>query len=344
MAQRRNGHCGRDESFGCAFSNITAASGGSFDLVVSNSYGVATSKVATVTVDQITQVGTSNLVFDSNTLGAQHDGVNLGATWEASDTDGTTTRTGVMSFGVGSTNGISVADASAFDGPTGTYTFWMRASVNNNRERWRHNFCPALPPPPAMISLSTRGAGAPGNLNVQTPKGELAFGSTAAVGDNKWHFVALSFDQSDSGGATLYIDGAVDTTNGNLAAWSWPSCQALQIGFTTDLTFQNYTGLLDDVRYYNDELSSARVSALFHGGVDDNDLQMELEFANPPGNGYILNWNEGTARLQSAPSLKGPWLDVQGATSPYTIVPSQAQQFFRYRHTAQSLISNPYLM
>jgi hypothetical protein len=326
-----------------AFSNITAASGGSFDLVVSNAYGVATSKVATVTIDQIAQVGTSNLVFDSSTNGTQHDGVNLGATWEASDSDGTTTRAGVMSFGVGSTNGISVADSSALDGQTGTYTFWMRAAVNNNVGTGATILC-RPDPGTGNDFIIYEGSGAPGNLYVQGPKSAFTIGSTAVVGDNKWHFVAVSFDQSASGGATLYIDGAVDSTNANAIAWTWTTGQPLQIGYTTDLTYQNYTGLLDDVRYYNDLLSSAQISTLFNGGADDNDLQMELDFANPPGDGYILNWNEGTAVLQSAPNLQGPWLDVQAATSPYTIVPSQAQQFFRYRHTAQTLVSNPFLM
>ncbi len=134
----------------------------------------------------------------------------------------------------------------------------------------------------------------------------------AAVGDNKWHFVALSFDQSDSGGATLYIDGAVDTTNGYTAAWNWPSGQALQIGLITDeVTYQNYTGLLDDVRYYNSVLSADRISTLFHGVADDNGMVMELDFANPPANGFILNWNESSAQLQSAPRIEGPWLTFQ---------------------------------
>ncbi len=325
------------------FSNITAASGGTFDLVVGNTYGSATSKVVTVTVDQIAQSGTSNVVYDSNPSGSQHDGVNLGATWEASDTDGTTTRTGLMSFGTGSTNGISVADASAFDGPTGTVTFWMRTAANNSVSAGATIFCR---PDPGNGSdfIIYQGSGSPGNLNVQGPGTSVAFGSVGAVGDNKWHFVAVSFDQSASGGVTLYVDGAVDSTNANANAWSWTTGQPLQIGYTTDLTFQNYTGLLDDVRYYNTVLSADRVSALFHNVTDENDLSMWLDFANPPENGYILNWSEPSSELQSAPTLLGPWLDVEGAVSPYTIVPSQAQQFFRYRHTPQHAVSNPYLM
>ncbi len=132
-----------------------------------------------VSVDQITQVGTSNLVFDSSPNGAQHDGVNLGATWEASDSDGTTTRTGVMSFGVGSTNGIVVDDSSAFDGSTGTYTFWMRAAANTTASVG----ATILARPSSTAGndfIIYQGPGSPGNLNVQSPKGELAFGSTGS--------------------------------------------------------------------------------------------------------------------------------------------------------------------
>ena len=58
---------------------VTLGVGGAYDLVASNAYGMATSKVSTVTVDQLTQVAASNIVFDSNPFSVQHNGVNMGA-------------------------------------------------------------------------------------------------------------------------------------------------------------------------------------------------------------------------------------------------------------------------
>jgi hypothetical protein len=44
-------------------------------------------------------------------------------------------------------------------------------------------------------------------------------------------------------------------------------------------------------------------------------------------NALVLMWTTGT--LQSAPAAAGPYTDVSGATSPYTVAPSGDQQFFR---------------
>jgi hypothetical protein len=48
-------------------------------------------------------------------------------------------------------------------------------------------------------------------------------------------------------------------------------------------------------------------------------------------NGSItLTWTGG-GTLQSSASIKGPWTDVAGATSPLTLTPDQASQFARVR-------------
>jgi len=336
-----------------SYTNIisTLASGGNYDLVVTNLYGAATSKVATVTVDKITQGSiSSNVVYDSNPDNAQHDGVNMGATWEASSSDGTVTRTGVMSFVATNATGITVADNSAFDGPTGTITLWLRSpgtdsSAPGNQE--------------APLICRTNGGIGDDFLFSQNDTGTLSFEASATVNqfnskgnvsDNKWHFVALTFDQSTNGGAALYIDGALDTTNSNAgASWSWPAGQPIEIGYTSDLYWRDYNGLLDGVRYYNAILSPSQISAIYSSGngdgsVDPTALQLEFDFTAPPAGGILLNWQESTAVLQSAPTVAGPWTDVTGATSPYTIVPAANQQFFRYRYVPQSQVSNPYLM
>jgi hypothetical protein len=43
-----------------------------------------------------------------------------------------------------------------------------------------------------------------------------------------------------------------------------------------------------------------------------------------------ITWLPGTA-LQSATNVAGPWADVPGATSPYTIVPTGTQGYYRIR-------------
>jgi hypothetical protein len=331
-------------------SNVNSlALAGNYTLVVTNLYGAATTQVSTVTVDQITQGPASGVVYDSNPANPQHDGANMGATWQASSSDGTVTRTGVMDFVAEETNGITVLDNTNFDGPTGTITFWMRSSgtdQNANGYFEASLFCRTTGQPNQEVLLM-QDDGSPGNLNFIAPNSINNLTSVGGVSDDKWHFVALTFDQSDSGGAAWFIDGVFDSTNANSGSWSWPAGHPpLEIGYTSDPAWRDYNGLLDDVRYYGTILTSSQIAAIHSSGAlaDTADLQLQLNFTAAPGQGITLSWQEATAVLQSAPAVNGPWTDVTGVASPYTIVPAATQQFFRYRYAPQSLVSNPYLM
>ena len=278
--------------------------------------------------------------------------MNLGATWEASSSDGTRTRAGVMSFVATNANGISVPDSTVFDAPTGTVTFWMRSAGTDtsttNGAVGAALFCRPLDSSSNEVVL-VQEDGAPGTLLCQAGSGIIGyntFTSTAGVSDDKWHFVALTLDQSSNGAVALYIDGALNASNPNPGAWSWPTGQPLEIGYSTDLAWRDYNGSLNDVRYYSAVLTASQIASIYNTGalVDTTDLQFQFQFIAAPGTGIMLNWKETPAVLQSAPSLEGPWTDLPGVTSPYVVVPAAPQQYFRYRYVPQSLVSNPYLM
>jgi hypothetical protein len=332
-----------------AISNVNSvALGGNYDLVVTNLYGTATSRVSTVTVDRITQTPSNGIaIHDSNPSNPQHDGVNMGSTWLASSSDGTITRTGVEDFVAADTNGISVQDNAAFDGPTGTITLWMRSAgtdqSNPDQSFGASLFCRATGTSTDDFMLIQSDGG---SLYFLAPEFGNGYYSSGGVSDNNWHFVALTFDQSASGGAAIYIDGALDSTNANSGSWTWPVGNPLEIGYTTDSYFRDYNGLLDDVRYYSTILSASQIAAIHSSGALENTsaLQLQFNFTTAPGLGITLTWLESSAVLQSAPTVSGPWTDVPGATSPQVIFPTATQQYFRYRYTPQSLVSNPYLM
>ena len=331
------------------------ADSGSYTLIVSNAYGVATSKVSVVTVDTLTQspTVTNNVIVDTNPDNTQHNGVNMGATWLASSTAGAVTRNGVMSFTAVQTNGITVPDESAFDGPIGTFTFWMRSAGTDTNDNVSGAIGasiferPNSNPSGGEFALVQYDSGSGGGLDfVAGDLGGLVAPSKN-VSDNNWHFVALTFDQTTNGGAALYIDGTLASTNSNGGlSYTWPTGQALEIGYDSGNYYRNYNGLLDDVRYYSSILSASEITSIFNSDAlaDTADLQFQYNFTTAPQNGIVLTWGESTAVLQSAPSLSGPWADVTGATSPYTIVPANGQQFFRYRYVHQTEVSNPYLM
>jgi hypothetical protein len=328
------------------------ANAGNYILVVTNLYGATTSKVAVVAVDHLTEspTATNNIVYDSNPDNAQHNGYNIGATWLASSTDSASvTRTGVMSFTALETNGISVADNAAFDGPTGTFTLWMRSAGTDTSAPGsvgasiieRPDFTNANS---SLVVLQQDS----GSLEFNTPNG-LSESGGASVSDNKWHFVAVTFDQTAGGGTALFQDGTLVATNGNAGTpWALPAGEQLDLGFDATSGYRSYNGLLNDVRFYSSVLSASEIASIQSTGAlaDAASLQLQFEFAAPPGEGIVVSWLNSTAVLQTAPDLTGPWTSVTNASSPYTIVPAASQQFFRYTSTnaPQTRISNPYLM
>jgi hypothetical protein len=330
-------------------SSFNLAAAGSYKVIVTNLYGAATSQVATITGDRITQGPTNGIVYDSNPDNTQNDGVNMGATWEASSTDAdSVTRTGVMDFDATNDNGITVADSPSFNGPVGTITFWMQSAGTDDTGAGGFGvslFCRPVGDNAANdFILAQQDFG--GYLEFIAPDFVNEMSSQHGVSDGLWHFVALTFDQSATGGAAWFIDGNLDTTNANAASWAWPAGKPLQIGYSSDSYWGSYNGLLNDFQYYNAILSASQIAALHSSGglVDPAALQLQFNFAAPPGQGIVLNWNETSAVLQSAPTLNGPWTDLPTASSPYTIVPAARQQYFRYRYAPQSVLSNPYLM
>jgi hypothetical protein len=330
--------------------SVSMANIGSYDLVVTNLYGAATSGVVVVG-DPIMQGTAKNVVVDSNPTNATHAGVNNGAVWQATNSDGATTRTGVLSFTAADSNGVTVADDPAFDGNVGTVTFWMRSAGTDLSSPGTTGASILCRPTGTLDNdfVLLQLDGSPGNIYFQSPaNGATELSSSAGVSDNKWHFVALTFDATDNGGAAIYIDGALDSTNSTSASWSI-SGQPLQIGYSTDPTFREYNGLLDDFRFYNAILSASQIAQIHASDAiaNANSLQLQFNFTTAPGNGLTLTWQAAGAVLQTAPTVAGPWTDLPaGTASPYTIVPGPTQQFFKYRisHTPQSVVTNPYLM
>jgi hypothetical protein len=320
-----------------SISNVGPANQGSYDLVVSNLYGVASS--GPLPIDQLSAQIVTNLVLDSSPNGQEHDGLNSGATWLA--TDGT--HSGVMSFNATNRNQIIVPGQTNFDVGVGTITFWMRSAGPTNSDG-----------NPAML-IDRRAANglviaqlADGSIEAQTSAkaNDLISGSTVST-NNSWHHVAVVFNITNSENISLYIDGVLDTTGGNTADWSWQRGQQFELGLSHDTFWQAYNGLMDDVRFYNRALTDAEVTSVFNTAalVDTNALVMRLNFDTAPGRGLNLKWGVTDAILQSADTANGPYHDTPSIASPYPTSLKGASKFYRYHgHTTTNIVSNPYLM
>src|ERR1051326_1722339 len=331
-----------------SIANVSFVDEGTYDLRVTNLYGTALS--SPVTVDQIFTAKINNLVLDSKPQGQEHDGLNNGASWLASSTDsGSVTRSGVMSFTASVPSQIVVPPNTSFNSSTGTISFWMRssglASAGGN---------------PAMLfdRLNTNGCAivqnADGTVMFQAGISNLFDGSvttTNMLSDNRWHHIAVTFDQSTTGPFTgamsIYVDGQFDSSSLAFADWFWKPDQEIELGLSHDTnSWQAYQGQMDDVRVYNRVLSGSEIASLRTGAiVDANALGVQLNFTTAPGQGITLRWQCGDAVLQSADSVAGPYTDVVGAASPYSVSVLKSAKFYRYRgHTPLTIISNPYLM
>lgn len=97
---------------------------------------------------------------------------------------------------------------------------------------------------------------------------------TASTGynDNNWHHVVTTYDGSSSpSGVHIYFDGkdqALTTDFNSLSATTLNST-SVYIG-SRNGSAQKWSGLLDDARLYNYELSSTQVKKLYNGGSSVN--------------------------------------------------------------------------
>lgn len=335
---------------GATSSTYTVASVGSstagyYDVVVTNAYGSATSDAAAVAGGNLLVTGQTNIVRDTKPGGSEQNAVNNGATWIASSSDGTMTRAGVLQFSATPGEQVALPGAANFQSPSGSILFWMRSAgtITNTPEV----------SPGAMIF--TGGDGNDTDQNglsiVQDDSGLLVAGtltlthgssyqsivpavleSSRNVSDNKWHLIALTYDETINGGLGLYVDGALDSTNATITPWTWPvgGAQQIALGLSHKSNWRAYNGQLDDFRIYNRILTDAEIAQIYANNavVDGKALQVQLNFDAAPGAGYSLQWTCGTI-LQSSTSVNGPYSTIDSATSPWNITSSQLQQFYR---------------
>ncbi len=261
-------------------------------------------------------------IEDSKPVGSPVDGQNFGTTWLATSTDGASlTRTGAVQFASGAQ--IAIPPNPAFNAATGTICFWM-----------------LTPTPPAgtgMMLVDRRTSagmvivldGTPsGGIDVQY-NGNPSFASGGNVIDGNWHHVAVTYDQTASGSVAVYIDGTLQTSQANTAAWSWPTTQQIELGRSHDTYWQEYGGQMDDYRIYNRALTATEIGIIGTAAtsdtlVDTTALQLRYNFGTA-GVGKGLAWPQ-IGVLYSSPVL-GPtavWSTNNTTTATYPFLPPYA--------------------
>jgi hypothetical protein len=143
---------------------------------------------------------------------------------------------------------------------------------------------------------------------------------------NSWYHLALT---DDGNNIQLYVNGVAGSAGTTVAASGFipngvngdPSVSASPevLGQRSDGAFYGFSGGVDEVAFYNHALTPQQVAAHFANST-------KLSLAQY-GTDIVLSWSLGT--LQSGPAVNGTYVNVQGATSPYTNIITGNTKFFR---------------
>jgi len=150
---------------------------------------------------------------------------------------------------------------------------------------------------------------------------------------NQWYHIVLTYDGSLF---TVYVNGTAKTSatysgfapNGSVPAggagiynYTYAGGGALDLGWRSDNGFNPFAGTIDEVAVYNQALSPAQIQSHYVANVRLT--------ATAAGQKVILSWPLGT--LQSATSLNGTYLNMDGITSPYTNSAPTGATFYRVK-------------
>ena len=229
---------------------------------------------ATITADS------SGLVRNANAGG--------GAAFLTSDTDAAAAplkRAGVMQFVGAENDQFSIPAIPAYNVASSTVGFWMRANLptgsgNSGAMLWdrRPDYGTA-----GIVIIQADD----GKIYLQSNSDYSSFGNSVSVSDNGWHHIAATMNTGAGQAVTLYIDGVQAAMANNSAAWGWTATQAIELGRSHDTYWKRYTGLLDDVRFYDRILTAAEVAQIASGAdtrVETTDITTTLagfQSANP---------------------------------------------------------------
>jgi hypothetical protein len=186
----------------------------------------------------------------------------------------------------------------------------------------------------------------------QTNDGKIYFDTADGVGGNvsprtaahvvsfgQWHLLMGTMD-GVGGDVHVYVDG-VDQTIDNGVDTAFQVTKYVRLGALLTGTPGStgglcFNGSMDEVRIEDGVRSPAWVWASWatvanntfatYGPIVPPAVTLQIQKVDGQ---LMLTWTSGT--LQSAPNVTGPYTNMSGASSPYMLMPSTTQQFFRVR-------------
>lgn len=328
------------------FSPVGFSFNGSYTLVASNAIGVATSRVASLTVASlpvyavITNQLVLHLPFDqdaSDTSGRGNHGMFVGTPILVPgiigpkalhfDTDTSNQIYNYVSLG-------TPADLQFSSNINFSVSMWVRlpkgslsgdlpflANANNSFSNPGYTFAPSYQLGGWSWSL--------GNANI--------YGPNASINDGKWHHLVFTFDRALY--ATTYLDGVQVDSRLDIGGGDLNIGNSTSIGQDPTGTYgESGSADLDDLGIWQRVLTPFEVWEINHVGTaygvsfDSTAIPpnatVTISLANHVDGTTSLYWAVG--KLQSSGAVSGPWKDVAGGdSSPFVITPSGSGIFYR---------------
>ena len=175
----------------------------------------------------------------------------------------------------------------------------------------------------------------PNNTFAFVPEPGNAFLSAGSLVANNWYHLVVTDDGTNF---NLYINGVLavaplpvagadfipngDGINQDGTAGITSGLGNTVLGQRTDAAFNTFQGNMDDTAIYNYALTPQQIKLHY---LDTVNLTIAQSGAN-----VILNWPTGA--LQQSTNVAGPYLNVGGATPPFTnAVSGSSQKFYRVK-------------
>jgi hypothetical protein len=217
-----------------------------------------------------------------------------------------------------------------------TVSFWSKVNGTGQNDLRLFSESNTLGENNPLFNIGTHNTGSDGSIDIYIRNsGWPTVGhifSTAEPFDGEWHHVVFVQDNLER---SLYVDGVLDDLAIPAKPESgWDNLNATTIGgILRGSAVLWVTGVIDEVAIWKRGLSADEVAEINEfSTILHDDILPNRGNANPAlsvvnnGDGTVTITFEGT--LQAAPTVNGPWENVDGA-SPMTISSDQAQQFGR---------------
>jgi glucose/arabinose dehydrogenase len=298
-----------------------ADNGATFDLVVKNPAGKATSSTATLLLTQLnTEVDEWPFLETSGTTSADilgGDNANLvnGPVFVTANRPGSDGGGNALQL-AGGGDYARIANASSLDGTAQlTLTLWANASVLDGSNR------------PLVSKRASDGSnnsyslffGAGNQLYVDIDGNNDEFASNTVFNPNTWYFIAVTYDGTQPPGqrVNLYVNGVLDITASESSSSIPHYASDLFFGAFDDETSPTFAGMIDDVRIYTGPLASNDIQTVMNGSDNTGaPLLFQQPFSQTVADGQSVTFQATAIGLGT---LSYQWqrngVNISGATA-----------------------------